>query len=527
MIVLKNKQEIILDSMNGVSQREIARKYGISRNTVIKYIKEYQIAKNKLFNEKNEPEDIPLLISAVTEKPKYHIASRKKVKLTNKVLEIIKMKLKENEDKKAKGIPKQIMKAIDIHEFILEKNIDISYTTVCNAIRELNNSGKEAFIRQEYDYGEICEFDWGQVKLYVGNDKLETFQMAVFTTAKGNYRYARIYRSQKMEFFLDVHTKFFEHVGGSFRTVVYDNMRTAVRKFVSRTEKEPTEDLLKISLYYGFNYRFCNARCGNEKGHVERSVEYVRRKVFSKRDTFISFEEAENYLCEELLKLNKRQKAQYNNESPYDILEIEKNYLLPKMPVYNCHRVTESRVDKYSSITVDQNHYSVEDTLVGKFITTFIYPERIVCFYNHKEVATHKRLHGNHEWSLCIHHYTKTLSRKPGALAGSTAFKQSSHELQKIYKDHYSKNPKDFIALIEYISNTGFLKVVKAIETLQKLSPLDISTDKIKMICERMPLADNKNKGDIKIIEASKENIDRIIAIYGLQTTDYKKVAIL
>lgn len=527
VILLKNKQEIILDSMNGVSQREIARKYGVSRNTVIKYVNEYQLARKKLFDPNNEPEDMPFLISAVTEKPKYDIESRKKVKLTEEVLAIINTKLKENEDKKTKGMQKQIMKAVDIHEFILEKGIDISYSTVCNTIRELNDSGKEAYIRQEYKDGDVCEFDWGYVKLYIGHDKLETFQMAVFTTAKGNYRYCRIYRSQKMEFFLDVHTKFFEHIGGSFRTVVYDNLRTAVRKFVSCTEKEPTEEFLKLSLYYGFTYRFCNTRRGNEKGHVERSVEYVRRKVFSKRDTFLSVEEAEIYLEEELFKLNKRKKVQYNDKSPYDILEIEKKYLLPHMPVYNCHRVMEARVDKYSTITIDQNHYSVEDTLVGKFITAFIYPERIVCFYHHKEVATHRRVHGNHEWALCIHHYTKTLSRKPGALASSTAFKQSSNELQKIYQDYYSKNPKDFIALIEYIANVGFSTVLKAIQQLQELSPLDLSTDKIKMICERMPLSEHEKKGDTKIIEASKDNINQIIAIYGIQTTHYKEEAIL
>lgn len=54
-------------------------------------------------------------------------------------------------------------------------------------------------------------------------------------------------------------------------------MKVAVKRFVGRQEKEPTEALLKLSTYYGFAFRFCN---GNEKGHVERSVEYIRRKAF-------------------------------------------------------------------------------------------------------------------------------------------------------------------------------------------------------------------------------------------------------
>ena len=50
---------------------------------------------------------------------------------------------------------------------------------------------------------------------------------------------------------------------GVYRTMVYHNMKVAVKKFVSRSEKEPTDDLLKLSLYYGFRYRFCNTRSGN------------------------------------------------------------------------------------------------------------------------------------------------------------------------------------------------------------------------------------------------------------------------
>lgn len=78
---------------------------------------------------------------------------------------------------------------------------------------------------------------------------------------------------------------------------------TAVKKFTSLTEKEPTEDLLKLSLYYRFNFRFCNIRSGNEKGHVERSVEVVRRKAFSHKDSFQSLDDANKYLqsiCEKI-----------------------------------------------------------------------------------------------------------------------------------------------------------------------------------------------------------------------------------
>lgn len=302
------------------------------------------------------------------------------------------------------------------------------------------------------------------------------------------------------EFFLGVHSreKFFDYIGGTYKIMTYDNMKIAVKRFVSRTEKEPPDELLKLSLYYGFQYRFCNIRSGNEKRHVERSVEYIRRKTFARKDTFSSLDEANEYLLKRLEELNALPKEGYDGESPYDVLVAEKPFLLPKMPKYHSSRITEARVDKYATISVDQNRYSVPDYLVGQFVTVIIYTDQIECFHDNKKVATHLKKYGNHEWSLCISHYTKTLSRKPGALRQSLALKQSDQRLQKIYNSYYTENPKDFIALLEYISEVGEEKVYNAIHTLQKLNPIDLSTDKIKLICERNTAAQENCSGDVQ-----------------------------
>ena len=109
--------------------------------------------------------------------------------------------------------------------------------------------------------------------------------MAVFTMAKSNFRFAYLYNNENTQSFVNAHIKFFEHIGGVPKCMVYDNMKVAVAKFVGRTEKEATIALKQLSVYYGFNYRFCNIRSGNEKGHVENSVDFVRRKAFSNMGT--------------------------------------------------------------------------------------------------------------------------------------------------------------------------------------------------------------------------------------------------
>jgi transposase len=129
-------------------------------------------------------------------------------------------------------------------------------------------------------------------------------QLAVFTSAYSNYRYAFIYDRQDTLAFMESHVRFFQTIGGVYREMVYDNMRVAVARFVGRHEKEPTEALLRLRGHYQFRHRFCNIYRGNEKGHVERSVEYVRRKAFSNRDSFADIEEAEHWLEDTLTQLS-------------------------------------------------------------------------------------------------------------------------------------------------------------------------------------------------------------------------------
>lgn len=532
MIKLKQKQEIVIAAfLEGKSQRQIAKDVGVDRKTVRRYVNKYYEARNVLMNNvDNKVVDERELIDDIVEAPKYDSSNRKKNKLTDEIIEKIEFHLKENEKKRATGQSKQQKKKIDIYEALDKEGCDIGYTTVCNTIRYLLNKGAEAYIKAEYDYGDVCEFDWGEAKLYIGED-LKNFQMAVFASAKGNYRYSRLFPKQDTICFQESHSLFFEHVGSVYRTMVYDNMKVAVKKFVGPTEKEPTEALLKMSIYYGFKYRFCNARAGNEKGHVERSVEYVRRKAFAFRDRFESLEEANEYLQSICDKLNLKTQSYNEGKSALEILGVEREYMLPKMPAFDAARVEEPRVDKYSTIAINTCHYSVPDRYVGKILLVKIYSSKIFCYYDCEKIAEHDKKYGFNEWSIKIEHFLSTLKKKPGALASSTAMQQADPRLQNIYQNHYIKREKEFIELLLIINEKGIDEVITAIETLKKVSPLDISTEKVKAIINRStedyPKIYNSNDNS-EIVENSKEMLKRFNNLIPLSSEAFtKEVAVI
>lgn len=491
MIDLNKKQDVILKYIReGKSQRQISKETGISRETIRKYIKNYE---DKLLNVTENLDEVGKtnIIDDITSKPKYSSSSRSKRALTDDVIDRISQFLKENEQKRLTGLSKQQKKKIDMYEALIEEGFNVSYPSVVNAVNSIERKKREAYIRQEYVPGDVVEFDFGVVKLRMSDNSIKEFQMAVFTAAYSNYRWARLFPKQNTGCFLEAHAAFFKHISGNHKTVVYDNTRVAVAKFVGHTEKEPTEALLKLSIYYKFRFRFCNAYSGNEKGHVERSVEFVRRKAFSSERTFNSLNEANVNLDEMLDKLNSRILTN-SNKSPFQLLDEEREYLLPDMPLYETAAISDLRVNKYSTIMVDSCYYSVPDDYVGTMVRCKIYTTKILVFYNEKEIARHDKVYGMNLWNIDIMHYSKTLFRKPKALVNSTAFKQMDSILKEIYSKYFSNSERDFIKLIELVGTYGLTAVNNAIKNLDEVCPTNISTDKIEFICTR--------KDDPKII---------------------------
>lgn len=418
------------------SKRCISRETGFARKTVDKYINDYEANLLELGIDDNDNIKHQELIQQLTDKPKYKSSPRIKTVVTDALIKRIKFYLDENKTKRLTGLSKQQKKKKDIFEALLEEGFSVSYTTISRVINSIEQKVQEAYIKQEYLPGDVVEFDWGLAKVYTEGGVLREYQMAVFTTPYSNFRWAKLFPKQNTQCFLEAHSDFFEYTNGSFAEVVYDNMRLAVKKFVGRNEKEPTDELLKLSLYYRFNFRFCNIRSGNEKGHVERSVEVVRRKAFANKDLFNSLDEANEYLLKTCEKLNET-KAFNKDKSPIELFESEKCNLLPTLGKYEYARLEMLRVDKYSTIVVDTCHYSVPDRFVNKILRCKIYSNDIILYFEEEKITHHKKNPGLHQWVIDINHYLITLFRKPHALINSCAFKQIDTNIQDMYTSYF------------------------------------------------------------------------------------------
>ena len=290
MVDMDKKEQILhYHRIDGLSQREIARRVGVSRKTVKRYITEYETLAQ------TDPEEgINMCLAS---EPKYPIRKIERSRLTEPVCAEIEYWLSENARRRLTGMRKQCLKKQDIHRALIGKGFTISYSSVCKYIQqrkaEKSKKPKDVFVKQYYEPGRECEFDWGEVKLRIGG-KPVTFTMAVFALCHSEGRWAYLFRHQDNLAFMESHRNFFHDVHGVPHTMVYDNMKVAV--ILKPDGKKPTETLLRMCAFYGYGYRFCNARAGWEKGHVERSVDYVRGRAFTTRVDFDSIQSAQQWL---------------------------------------------------------------------------------------------------------------------------------------------------------------------------------------------------------------------------------------
>jgi hypothetical protein len=239
-----NHQIVLMYFKEGKSLREIAKELHINRKTV-----KARVELHKLF--KASPEGSPGTLNAKLSQylqrgSVYDSSTRKRRKLNDEIVGMIDECLAENEVKRLDGRHKQRLKRIDIHEKLKDEGHDIVYSAVCDYIATKFMEVREVFIKQGDEPGMSCEFDWGEVKIKIGGTFRRVY-MAVFTSSFSNYRFSILFERQNTLAFKEAHIMFFDHIGGVWSQMTYDNMRVAIAKFVGKTEKVPTEALLQLS----------------------------------------------------------------------------------------------------------------------------------------------------------------------------------------------------------------------------------------------------------------------------------------
>jgi hypothetical protein len=180
----------------------------------------------------------------------------------------------------------------------------------------------------------------------------------------------------------------FSFFGGTPKTIVVDNMLTAVIERQGRVIRfnDRFLDLLK---FFPVTPVACNPGAPHEKGKIESNIKYIRSNFFPLR-TFRDLDDVNNQVRGWLDGIANVRTHSTTGERPLDRFRQVRLTPLPDPPP-NCWYTSQALVHKDFAVRFDGNTYTVPPWTIGKTLTLTADSASIRLFHLDKEVAAHAR----------------------------------------------------------------------------------------------------------------------------------------
>jgi hypothetical protein len=232
--------------------------------------------------------------------------------------------------------------------------------------------------------------------------------------------------------------------------------------------------------HYACEARFCNPSSGNEKGLVENLVGWARRGILVPIPKVRSWRELNELLAERCQHYIKTHQIKRHEGSVCERYELDKKSLL-SLPLkeYEPVKQVDAKVNLYSTVTFENNSYSVPVKWVGRTVTLRANAFTLDIYYRAQLIASHSRSYSKDQTLYDLKHYITILEKKSRSVFNAKPVKAAN--LPKILEEYSRKLPnpeKAMVRLLRMIVDYGLENVAEAVAkaTSEKLYSLDVVT---------------------------------------------------
>ena len=288
------------------------------------------------------------------------------------------------------------------------------YTQVREAVAEARGRAREAFVPLDFGPGE-AQVDWAEAQVEVSGQPLRA-HLFVMTLPFSDARFVACFPRETLEFFLEGHRRAFEFFGGVPRRITYDNLKLAVTKVGRGRRRDLNVTFENFSRHYLFEAAFCNVARGNEKGHVEKSVEWARRNLFVPVPPLEDWSRFNDQLAEGCRAAFERV-CRGHEQTVGERLVEERGHLFPLPASAARPRALKTwTVSKLCLVRFDRNDYSVPCPYAHHPVTVRADVGRVGVYFQDRCIAEHRRCHESEKTIYEPWHYLALIERKPRAL---------------------------------------------------------------------------------------------------------------
>ncbi|MER5422380.1 IS21 family transposase [Streptosporangium roseum] len=396
------------DSRAGLSGRQIAIKYRVSRNTVAEALRQPWPEPRKKMAPRASRLDafkplIDEMLRADLDAPRKqrHTAKRIFARLVD--------------EHQAMEISYQIVRA-----YVAHRRGEIRV--------EAGRGPPEAFVPQSHLPGVEAEVDFGDVTVRIAGEQVKCFLFSFRLSYSGKAVH-RVLATGGQEAFFEGHVHAFRMLGGvPTGKVRYDNLKAAVSAVLGFTRAR-TESARWTAFreHYGVEAFYCQPgiKGAHEKGGVEGDIGWFRRNHLVPIPEVGSLDEL-NEMIDRWDEADEGRRIGARARTVGEYFAIERPLLrMVSQEPFETGLLLPVRVDRYSQITVRTNRYSVPARFIGRQLRVMLRASRLIVYDGQQVVAEHDRLFAKGGRRLELDHYLEVLIRKPGALPGATALEQA------------------------------------------------------------------------------------------------------
>jgi transposase len=434
---------------DGQSVREIARRTGLSRNTVRKYLRGNEL------------------------QPRY--AGRKSASKLDAFADVLRSWLAMESQRGRK----QRRSVRRLYRELVQLGYRGSYDRVAAFARRWRqqqqereqSAGRGTFVPLKFAPGEAFQFDWSEDSAVIAGERCK-LMVAQFKLCYSRAFVLRAYWLQTHEMLFDAHNHAFALFGGVPRRGIYDNMKTAVDRVKRGKAREVNVRFRAMASHFLFEPEFCNPAAGWEKGQIEKNVQDARHRLWHQAPDFASLAAVNDWLTERCQALWQELPHPEQRERPIaQVWAEERTQLMPTPNAFDGFVEHTKRVSPTCLIHFERNRYSVPAAFANRPVSLHVYAERLAIIAEGHCIAEHARVivrshdapgRTIYDWR----HYLAVLQRKPGALRNGAPFTElpaAFKKLQSVLLKHPGGD-REMVEILALVLQNDEQAVLTAVE---------------------------------------------------------------
>lgn len=389
-LTMEQLKQILQLKADGVSIREIARRVGVSRNSVRKYL---SVLKNV------EPHSDAELAKASYQSDQIELDQERVKQLTLHFNSA-------GTELKRTGVTRQLL-----HQEYLTLHPDgYSYSRYCYHLSQ-HFKNRDLSMHLEYDPADMIMIDFAGKKLsYTDIETGEVIYCDVFVAIlpfSGLIFCIAVHSQASKDFIICINAmlKFF---GGVTATIVCDNMRTAVKR-ASRYEPQFTDLIIQLSEHYATTFSATRPYSPRDKAMVEGAVRIVYTNIYAplRNQTFTSLNELNAALLEPLSILNGKAYKKTPYSRTYYFEQKERSFLKALPSSSFCPKnvvILTVQRNYHVQLTEDHRYYSVPYLFAGRKVKVLYDSRTVEVYFDYERIAVHVRSTSHKAYSTLAEH---------------------------------------------------------------------------------------------------------------------------